>query len=116
MFAIHAELPAAEIMRLQAVFDLSTIGIANGGADGRILRANAALIRFLGYPLATLQTLTFGDLTHPDDLPTSDESFRVLVDMIRTASSLDTLASPQCVSARVGLLVRSPSRAPLARG
>ncbi|HEY8602481.1 MAG TPA: GAF domain-containing protein, partial [Thermomicrobiales bacterium] len=80
---MHAEVPAAEIARLQAVFDLAPIGIANIGAGGRIVRANPALVRLLGYPLATLQTLTFGDLTHPDDLPSSMAVFRELVDGTR---------------------------------
>ena len=76
---MHAKLPATEIARLQAVFNLAPIGIANIGTDGRILQANDALVRFLGYPLATLQTLTFGDLTHPEDRSRSDDIFRELV-------------------------------------
>ena len=46
---MHAESPEVEITRLQAIFDLAPIGIANIGAAGRILRANTALVRFLGY-------------------------------------------------------------------
>ena len=68
-----------EIARLQAIFDLAPIGIANIGADGRFLRANAALIRLLGYPLATLLTLTFAELTHPDGLSESGDYFQELV-------------------------------------
>jgi PAS domain S-box-containing protein len=77
---MHAERAPLTTAHLQAIFDLAPIGIANVGRDGRFLRANPALVRFLGYPLETLQTLTFATLTHPDDRPVSDAAFAGLVE------------------------------------
>jgi PAS domain S-box-containing protein len=77
---MHAERAPLTTAHLQAIFDLAPIGIANVGRDGRFLRANPALVRFLGYPLQTLQTLTFATLTHPDDRAVSDAAFAGLID------------------------------------
>jgi len=38
-------------------------------ADGRVLEANASLCEFLGRDLESLTSLTWVDVTHPDDAP-----------------------------------------------
>lgn len=58
---MHAEITPLEFVRLRAIFEPAPIGIDNIGADGRFLHAKPTLLRFLGYPLATLQSLTFSD-------------------------------------------------------
>lgn len=55
----------------QTTLDGSPIGQCLVGADGRLLAANPALRRMLGYSEAELQALTFADITHPDDLHAS---------------------------------------------
>lgn len=53
--------------RLAATYQAATIGIAEADADGRILRANAAFARMLGYDPDQLTTMTIFDYTHQDD-------------------------------------------------
>lgn len=54
--------------RFTLAFEAAPIGKALVAPDGRWLRANPALCRILGYAEAELQSLTFQDVTHPDDL------------------------------------------------
>lgn len=54
--------------RFRNAFELSPIGIALVGLDGRWLEVNRALCDLLGYTRAELQELTFQDITYPDDL------------------------------------------------
>ena len=51
----------------RTVFQKSPIGILMGTLDGRILRANPAVEHMLGYSAAELTTMTFNDLTAPED-------------------------------------------------
>ena len=61
--------------RFRATFENAAVGIALVGSDGSILRANNSLARMLGYSVEELQTRTFQDLTHPDDLATDLSEF-----------------------------------------
>jgi diguanylate cyclase len=54
----------------------SANGIALVGLDGRILEANKAFARMLGYSVSELQALALFDITHPDDLAIGFESIR----------------------------------------
>lgn len=54
--------------RYRATFVSAPVGIAHVGLDGRFLRFNEAVCTITGYPREELETLTFGDITHPDDL------------------------------------------------
>jgi len=60
------------LVRLEREFRLSLdaapIGVALVATDGRFLRVNESLARIVGYQVAELQSLTFQDITHPDDL------------------------------------------------
>jgi PAS domain S-box-containing protein len=69
-----AKQQAAEDWRRQseavfhAMFDLSSVGkIEVDPKTARILRANAAMCKFVGYSEAELLTKTVLDITHPDD-------------------------------------------------
>jgi PAS domain S-box-containing protein len=57
--------------RFRATFENAAVGVALVGSDGSILRGNNCLARMLGYSVEELKTLTFQDLTHPDDLATN---------------------------------------------
>ena len=59
---------AGSEQRLRLTIENSPIGIALIGLDGSWLQINDALTRILGYCRADLSTLTFQDITHPDDL------------------------------------------------
>jgi two-component system NtrC family sensor kinase len=78
---IHHQLPVplqspAEIVQLHPsevlfhrLFEGTAVGIAIADLQaGRIVKSNSAFQQMLGYTVDELETLTFQDLTHPDDL------------------------------------------------
>ncbi|WP_431145549.1 PAS domain-containing sensor histidine kinase [Pseudomonas alvandae] len=52
--------------RLSATYEAATIGIAEAGANGRLLRVNDALCNMLGRSREELLDMTFLDYTHTD--------------------------------------------------
>jgi PAS domain S-box-containing protein len=54
--------------RLREVFEHAPFGLCVTGLDGRIIQANAALCRMLGYSAEELPGISWAQLTHPDDL------------------------------------------------
>ncbi|MBC8106874.1 MAG: PAS domain S-box protein [Anaerolineae bacterium] len=70
---------AKELLRqseeqLRAVFNQAAVGIAVAGLDGKFEQVNHRFTEIVGYSFAELQSLTFLDITHPDDLPISREN------------------------------------------
>jgi len=53
--------------RFRAMFDSAAIGTGVLALDGRIVTSNRALEQMLGYEKEELETLTAGELTHPED-------------------------------------------------
>ncbi|HKP63008.1 MAG TPA: PAS domain S-box protein [Polyangiales bacterium] len=53
---------------VRVVFEGAAIGMALIGADGRVLRSNAALQHFLGWEETELAARPFTDFSHPEDL------------------------------------------------
>lgn len=51
-----------------AIFDNSTIGMVICNLDGRFLNVNGQFAKITGYSKDELYTMTFKDITHPDDL------------------------------------------------
>lgn len=54
--------------RFKKTFDFAPHGMAQVSLDGKFLRCNRALSEILGYDEAELETKSFQELTHPDDL------------------------------------------------
>ena len=54
--------------RFRRVFEEGPLGLSLIGKDYRFLKANNALCQMVGYSEAELLQLTFGDITHSDDL------------------------------------------------
>jgi PAS domain S-box-containing protein len=54
--------------RFRLTIDEAPIGMALVSLDGRFIRVNRALCDIVGYSPEELTKLTFGDITHPDDL------------------------------------------------
>ncbi|OWW21348.1 hypothetical protein AYR66_19555 [Noviherbaspirillum denitrificans] len=52
----------------RATFERASVGIAHIGPDGRLLRVNETLCDIVGYGKDELLSLTFQDITHPDDI------------------------------------------------
>lgn len=54
--------------RFRATFEQAAVGIAHVSPEGKFLRINQKFCDITGYPLDELLTITFQDITHPDDL------------------------------------------------
>lgn len=54
--------------RFRQVFEQSPIGLALVRPDGGFERVNRTFEEITGYPAAELEGMTFGEITHPDDL------------------------------------------------
>lgn len=70
---------------LDAIFQGAAIGITLTDTEGHLLEANPALAAMLGYTPDELRSLTYVDLTHPDDVQESVVRFRELLDGKRTS-------------------------------
>jgi PAS domain S-box-containing protein len=69
---------SASEARFRAMFDHAAVGIAEIAADGRWLRANAALLRIIGRTAGDLQSKTTRDITHVEDRDAEAAHFEVL--------------------------------------
>ncbi|RUL76112.1 sensor domain-containing protein [Dyella choica] len=69
--ALEEQLRESE-QRFSQAFQHASIGMALILPDGRYQRVNAALCNMLGYSEAQMRTMTWRDVTHPDDLPLSE--------------------------------------------
>lgn len=65
--------------RFRAIFDNAAIGVAIAGPDGRIVAANPALARMLGYEQAELAGMAIPDITHPEDMAVESRLYIELV-------------------------------------
>jgi len=59
--------------RFRSIFESTAIGVCVWSLDGRILEANRALEKMLGYGAGELAGRSFPDLTHPDHLAAGRE-------------------------------------------
>ena len=75
--------------RFRLLFESSPHGMDVVDADGRMLQANAALQRMLGYDRDELLALRFEDFTHPDDRHLDDDLFAEMLDGKRPHYELD---------------------------
>lgn len=66
--------------RFRATFEQAAVGIAHVGPDGRWLRVNQKLCDIVGYTREELLSLTFQDVTHPDDLDADLAQVRQVLD------------------------------------
>jgi len=60
-------------------FEFAGIGMAIVGLDGRWVRVNTTLCEIIGYDAHTLRSLTFADITHPDDIDADMKHVRELL-------------------------------------
>ena len=64
--------------KFEAAFDQASIGRTLTLASGKLDRVNPTLCQMLGYSAEELQQMDFSQITHPDDLPASQECVRCL--------------------------------------
>ena len=69
---------SASEARFRAMFDHAAVGIAEIAADGRWLRANAALLRIVGRTEEDLLSRTTRDITHIEERDAEAAHFEVL--------------------------------------
>jgi PAS domain S-box-containing protein len=65
--------------RLRLTFEYAPIGLALESPEGRFVLVNPALCRMLGRDAATLQSMTWQDLTHPDDVDVNKDELADLM-------------------------------------
>jgi PAS domain S-box-containing protein len=65
--------------KFRAAFDEDSIGRTLTGIDGRLIQTNPRFCAMLGYSPEEIATLSFTDLTHPDDTAASKEGVRCLL-------------------------------------
>lgn len=65
--------------RFRATFEQAAVGIAHIDLAGRVLRINDRLCEIAGYEREELLSLTFRDITHPDDRDLDDARMRALI-------------------------------------
>ena len=71
---------AAQRERLfRSTFEQAAVGISHTSLSGQVLRINSRVCTLLGYSPAELQSTSFIDITHPDDVERNMELFRCLV-------------------------------------
>ena len=66
--------------RFRATFEQAAVGIAHVAPGGHWLRVNQRLCDIVGYSQEEIQSLTFKDLTHPDDVADSLADMQKLVE------------------------------------
>ncbi|OUL20428.1 PAS domain S-box protein [Nostoc sp. 106C] len=54
--------------RFRCTFEQAAVGMSHLSLQGQFLRLNQRFCEIAGYPQAELQTLTFQEITHPEDL------------------------------------------------
>ena len=75
--------------RLQAILEHAPVGINIMGRDGHIVESNAAYQRITGYSKAKLVGMSFQELTHPEDVPSTLELFDKLSSGTNQAYTLE---------------------------
>ena len=65
--------------QFETVFESAPIGIVLGNLKGELVAANDAMTKMLGYSKKELLSFSFRDLTHPEDLDSSNTLVKQLV-------------------------------------
>jgi PAS domain S-box-containing protein len=71
--------------RFRHAFEQAAVGFFHGGPDGSFLRVNQKFCDIVGYTREELVTLTFRDITHPDDLERDEAHLAALTSEPRRA-------------------------------
>jgi PAS domain S-box-containing protein len=87
--AAAASAPGGDDAYFQLVFRGSGLGIALVGLDWKPLCSNPALQAMLGYSDAELRSMSFPQLTHPDDRVEDESLHRELLDGVRSGYHFD---------------------------
>jgi PAS domain S-box-containing protein len=61
------------------IFQNGAVGMATAGSDWRFIKANDSFCRMTGYSEQELASLTFSDITHPEDLAANTDGINELL-------------------------------------
>ena len=75
--------------QFRSIFELAPNGMLLVGIDGRFLQVNRSFCDMLGYSESELLSLTFREITHPEDLSRSNEWVNKLLDGEATIIDLE---------------------------
>lgn len=75
--------------RFRATFEQAAIGICHASIDGHLLRFNRKFCEIVGYSPLELQSLTFQEITYPDDLPDNLQQLQRLLKGYLTTYTLE---------------------------
>ena len=65
--------------KFRSVFHNTLVGVARVDREGRVLDANGAYCRFLGYSVAELVGMHFTQFTHPEDVSEDRDLFASMI-------------------------------------
>ncbi|MBD2463458.1 PAS domain S-box protein [Oscillatoria sp. FACHB-1407] len=75
--------------RFRITFEQAAVGICHASPDGHLLQFNQTFCDILGYSSQELQSLTFQEITYPDDLPENLQQLHQLLRGHLTTYSLE---------------------------
>ena len=67
------------LARFRTIFQASSVGIVRVDRDGRVVEANPAMEKMLGYTASELAAISFREYTHPDDVDRNVHLFSELM-------------------------------------
>lgn len=76
-------------VRFEATFEQAAVGMAHVALDGTFLRVNQTICDILGYPAEEMSTLTFQQLTFPEDLARDLELIDELITGKRSSYAME---------------------------
>lgn len=97
--------------RFRGTFENAAVGMAHVDIDGKWLRVNQQLCEMVGYSREELLSLTFQDITHPDDLQPSLERIGLLM-----SGEIDTYSLEKRYSHKQGHIIWAHLTAAVQRG
>jgi PAS domain S-box-containing protein len=65
--------------RYRAIFNNAAVGITVADGYGKFIKVNSAASKMLGYAPQELESASFSDITHPDDVDISSNNFGALI-------------------------------------
>ncbi|HSF45674.1 MAG TPA: PAS domain S-box protein [Chitinophagaceae bacterium] len=80
---VHEQKKAQELLRLseaefRAIFEITTVGMAQADAKGKLLRVNNALAELIGYTRSEIEGRYFSEFMYPEDRDADLEKFQKL--------------------------------------
>ncbi|HEX5669057.1 MAG TPA: PAS domain S-box protein, partial [Chitinophagaceae bacterium] len=81
---VHEQKKVQELLRLseaefRAIFEITTVGMAQADSHGKLLRVNNAMCDLLGYARTEIEGKHFSDFTYPDDREEDLERFQKMI-------------------------------------